>query len=374
MLSLLRLPAAILPLLWSIATAQTPIGACNNSPNLCAKTYDNVTHLGAHDSPFLRDNTTSYSTAGNQFYNSTVQLDSGVRLLTAQVHSFSNTSTNATEWHLCHTDCLLLDAGPLSAWLADINSWMNANPNDVVTVLLVNSNDMTAQQLDAEFTASGIKQYAYTPSSTTVAPSAGGWPTLSSLISANQRLMTFVASLDPSSNSVAPYLMDEFTFMYENPFEITDANNFTCTPDRPAAVQGSPQAAVNSNRMFLMNHFLDSAQAFGIDTPDVDNISSTNSPTLGTPGGLGQHVADCAYVYGRSPTFALVDFANVGPAIQSIDRANGVQQPLGRSVISTAVLKETVDSGAGKSRGGDGSSKFAFVVGMLVAVTLASWA
>lgn len=40
--------------------------ACNNSPDLCSKTYGEITHLGAHDSPFVRDATTDYSTAGDQ--------------------------------------------------------------------------------------------------------------------------------------------------------------------------------------------------------------------------------------------------------------------------------------------------------------------
>ncbi|KAF2104137.1 hypothetical protein NA57DRAFT_62829 [Rhizodiscina lignyota] len=369
------LPATLLPLLWQVTTAATPGGACNNSPDLCSKTYDNVTHLGAHDSPFLRDSSTDFSTAGNQFYNSTVQLDSGVRLLTAQVHAF-NTSSGQDEWHLCHTDCLLLDAGKLSDWLSEIKTWMDVNPNDVVTVLLVNSDNGTPQDLDEQFSASGIKSYAYIPPSTTAPPTSGSWPTLGSLISSNTRLMTFIASLDPSSNTVAPYLMDEFTFVFENPFEVTDATNFTCNPDRPSSVQNSPQSAVQSDRMFLMNHFLDQSEAFGIDTPNVDAIADTNSPTLGTSGGLAQHMSDCAAVYGRSPNFALVDFSNVGPAMQSVDMVNGVQQAVGRTILTTAVLQEAaVENGAARANGRTGAEKrsqFAFIVGFIVAIGLAS--
>lgn len=39
--------------------------ACNNSPNLCDKSYGEITHLGAHDSPFVR--TTDSVLAGNQY-------------------------------------------------------------------------------------------------------------------------------------------------------------------------------------------------------------------------------------------------------------------------------------------------------------------
>lgn len=45
---------------------RAPDVACNNSPDLCGRSYANVTHLGAHDSAFLRDASTGYSQAGNQ--------------------------------------------------------------------------------------------------------------------------------------------------------------------------------------------------------------------------------------------------------------------------------------------------------------------
>ena len=41
--------------------------ACNNSPDLCSKTYGEISHLGAHDSPFVRDSSTSNSMFGDQY-------------------------------------------------------------------------------------------------------------------------------------------------------------------------------------------------------------------------------------------------------------------------------------------------------------------
>lgn len=54
----------------------------------------------------------------------TAQLDAGVRLLSAQVHSING------EWHLCHSSCTLLDVGPLHQWLSEIKAWMDKNPYD----------------------------------------------------------------------------------------------------------------------------------------------------------------------------------------------------------------------------------------------------
>ncbi|KAF2727340.1 PLC-like phosphodiesterase [Polyplosphaeria fusca] len=345
--------ASLLPLLFSTASAQT---ACNNSPSLCNRPYNNITYLGAHDSPFLRDESTSFSTSGNQYYDSTVQLDAGVRLLSAQVHRQNNTSGDEA-WHLCHSSCDLLDAGTLSSWLSNISNWMDSNPNEVVTVLIVNSDDASASDLGAQFVSSGASKHAYTPPSPSTIPQT--WPTLQSLISNRTRLITFVASLsDPDPNF--PYLLDEFTFVFENPFENTSPQNFSCTPDRPSDL-ATPQQAAQSGRMFLMNHFLYSEQLFGIQTPDVDSLDTTNAQT--GAGSLGNAVQTCTGTYGKAPNFVLVDFFNVGPAIASVDAANGVQGPVGRAPVSQEKLQE-ITSGVSRSR----SSMAAVVVAVLVGV------
>ncbi|KAL9631073.1 MAG: hypothetical protein Q9164_006091, partial [Protoblastenia rupestris] len=248
--------------------------ACNNSPDLCSRSYSSIAHLGAHDSPFLRNgrtdlNTISFADAGNQNVNSTTQLTAGVRLLSAQVHN------NNGQWHLCHSSCSLLDAGTLSAWLSEIKTWMDANPHDVVTILLVNADNASAQELDAQFRAANIASYGYVPPSATTALAT--WPTLQDMIANNTRLVTFVASL--TANTVAPYLLDEFAFVFENPYNVTSLDGFSCTPDRPPAVQGQTAQAVQSGRLPLVNHFLYDTIGLGIQTPDIGNITRTNAAT-----------------------------------------------------------------------------------------------
>jgi hypothetical protein len=107
------------------------------TPKSFATLATTVNHIGAHNSPFLSDTSTGHSSAGNQFYNTTVQLDAGVRLLTAQVHVPSNRNTKARELHLCHTSCRLFDVGLFSKWLEVIRAWLDRNANEVVTLLLV---------------------------------------------------------------------------------------------------------------------------------------------------------------------------------------------------------------------------------------------
>ncbi|KAI9837775.1 MAG: hypothetical protein M1819_006709 [Sarea resinae] len=327
----------ILSFLWTTVLAST---ACNNSPDLCSRSYSNITHLGAHDSAFVRDASTADFIGGDQYYNATRALSAGVRLLSAQVHNSSG------EWHLCHTSCALLDVGPLHTWLAGIKTWMDDNPNDVVTILLVNSDSATASDLNGEFVKANISDYGYTPPSSSKALDT--WPTLQSLISKNTRLVTFIASLDPSSNTVAPYLLDEFTFVWENPYDVTSLNNFSCVPDRPTSVKGNTAAALSSGRLPLMNHFLYSKEILGIEVPDTGNLSTTNAPS-GATGNLGDTATGCADTWGRAPTFILVDFFNVGPAIESVDKLNGITATGRTSVPSTNASPDSDSAEASSS-------------------------
>ncbi|KAJ9297504.1 hypothetical protein DTO271G3_4279 [Paecilomyces variotii] len=334
----LGLLALLAPLVSAQALAPRTT-ACNNSPDLCSKSYGEITHLGAHDSPFVRDASTDYSTSGNQFFNTTVQLDAGVRLVTAQVHKQNN------EWHLCHSSCDLLDAGTLSAWLSSIKTWLDNNPNEVITVLLVNSDDASASDLNSEFEAASIVKYAYTPPSQSSAPTT--WPTLQELINNGTRMMTFIASLDPSSNTVAPYLMDEFTFIFENPYDVTAAANFSCLPSRPSSVQGNTASAFSAKLLPFMNHFLDQEELLGIEIPDVDAIDTTNAPSGGT-GNLGTAATTCKQTYsGRQPTFILVDFFNKGPAISTVDKLNNVTSPVGRIAVPSSDSSSSGSSSSG---------------------------
>jgi len=328
--SVLNVIFTVIVLLAANTSAQT---ACNNSPLLCNRNYNNITHLGAHDSPFVRDASTNYSIAGDQFYDSLTQLDAGVRLLTAQVHKITN-SFGVTEWELCHTLCQLLDAGPLSNWLVSIKAWLDRNPEAVVTLLLVNSDNADASTLDGLFSTAGIKPYVYTPPETTRATTS--WPTLSQLIANNTRLITFIASLDPTSNTIAPYLLDEFTFIFENNYDVVNPADFSCDVNRPPSLIGNTAGALSSGYMPLMNHFLYDNLS-GIEFPSIEHVMNTNAPS-GSVGNLGDAATNCTSIYGKAPTFIIVDFFNVGPALDTVDRLNGVQgHTEGRKALPTTI-------------------------------------
>lgn len=299
--------------------------ACNNSPDLCSRAYNQITHMGAHDIPFLRDASTGNSLAGNHFFNTTLALSAGFRLLQGQVHNVNGTL------RLCHTTCDLLDAGTLQDWLAKVKFWMDGHPNEVVSLVLVNSDNVDVAAFGAAFEGSGISKYGYKPASTT-APT-GSWPTLQTMINANTRLVSFVASINPSTTY--PYLLSEFSYVFETEFLVTSATGFNCSAGRPAAA-GTAAQAVSKNFIPLMNHFKYASITSSIQIPAVSDIDITNSPNTTVSGALGLHAATCKKEWGVVPVLVLVDFWDKGPAIQVADAMNGVTAPVGRSLPAGA--------------------------------------
>lgn len=304
--------------------------ACNNSPSLCNRPYNTITHMGAHDAAFLRDSSTQNSIAGNQYKNATVALDAGLRLLQAQVHKSDNML------RLCHTSCQLLDAGPLQNWLAAINVWMAKNPNEVVTILLVNSDSASAQDIGAVFQRSGIAKYGYTPAATTA---TGNWPTLQSMINQNTRLVSYITNAKYDSS--VPYLLPEFNYVFETPFEVTGLDGFNCSLDRPKALGASGASAVSQNYLGLVNHFKYQQLLAGVLVPDTDRLSIVNSPDTKVAGNLGLHLKNCQNEWGARPNYVLVDFWNQENPLAAADALNAVNDFTGRKITTDATSKAT---------------------------------
>lgn len=104
--------------------------------------------------------------------------------------------------------------------------------------------------------------------------------------------------------------------------------------------------------MPLMNHFVytdlaASGPLAGVEIPDVSDIYATNAPTgsancTSQGGCLGTTAQGCADVYERAPWAVLVDFFNVGPAIETVDSLNGVTDAVGRISVSGVAAAEAV--------------------------------
>ncbi|SPN97273.1 related to BSC1 Transcript encoded by this ORF shows a high level of stop codon bypass [Cephalotrichum gorgonifer] len=312
------------------APVPTNTQPCNNYVELCERKYSNITVVGAHNSPFVREG----SSASNQQLDVITQLNDGVRFLQAQIQFPSDGGGP----HFCHTSCDMLDAGPIEDWLTRVREWVDSHPYDVVTILLGNGNYSNPDLYAPHIEASGIVKYAYRPR---VLPMRlDDWPTLSEMIIHGKR---FVMFLDYNANQTAyPWLLDEFSQMSETPFDPVD-DTFPCVVQRPPDL--SDDAA--KDRLFLLNHNLNAeVTLFGtqILLPAVSLLNRTNGES--GYGSLGNSTAQCAEKWGRAPNVLNTDYYNFGDSEGSVfkvaARFNNVTyngQCCGRVVSGAAYLR-----------------------------------
>jgi len=252
-------------------------------------------------------------------YPITAQLNDGIRMIQGEVHRVNDTMFS------CHTSCDLLNAGTYQSELETVLDWVENHPYDVVTLLIVNSDYATVQVEDfvSAFENSGIIPYLYIPPK--VPMHLDDWPTLSEMILTRKRVVAF---MDYNANQTAvPYILDEFTHMWETPFSPQD-RNFPCTIQRPPTLTNTTVAA--EQYMYMANHNLNQAVTFLGNTlliPNTAELNVTNAAGYDT-GMLGEMTGNCTCkfttssqlehtliftaTYNRPPNFLLVDYYNVG--------------------------------------------------------------
>ncbi|KAI0093153.1 PLC-like phosphodiesterase [Irpex rosettiformis] len=304
------LPSALFALLAPIAIAvAAPIcqprasGECNGHAELCDRSYGNITFFGAHDSfAFSED---PFALARDQELDITSQLNLGVRLLQAQSHM------NGGVLHFCHTSCALFDGGTVLSYLQTVNTWLQANPNEVLTLLFTNPEGVSLPNVWAPaFQQSGIADLAFVPSA--VPTKQSDWPTLGELIDAGKRVVVFLDAGADIDRSV-PYILPEFEMIWETPFSVTDAS-FPCSVDRIAGPLGT------TDHMYMINHSLNkNILDTGIIVSDPLDAKTTNGVTS-----ILANAAGCEPLSaGRSPNFVLLDFVNIGQGLQAVNQLNG---------------------------------------------------
>ncbi|KAG7413618.1 PLC-like phosphodiesterase [Fusarium sp. MPI-SDFR-AT-0072] len=277
-------------------TKPTNTQPCNNYVELCKRKYGNITMVGCHNSPFVRPG----NSGSNQELEVETQLNDGIRFLQAQIQFPSNSSVP----HFCHSTCDLLDAGPITDWLTRVRKWVDDHPYDVVTILLGNGNYSHPDLYVPYIRETGILKYVYQAPYLPMA--LEDWPTLEDLIIRGKRVIMFIDYV--SDQKKYPWLLDEFTQMWETPFDPLD-RDFPCTVQRPPDL--SEKSA--KNRLYLMNHNLNAEfNVFGAEilVPAVALLNETNNVT--GYGSLGVAANNCRSDWGRAPNILNVDYYNYG--------------------------------------------------------------
>ncbi|KIW42459.1 uncharacterized protein PV06_06008 [Exophiala oligosperma] len=278
----------------STSILPTNTAPCNGHPSFCQRKYSNITQVAAHNSPFVR----AGNLASNQELDVTTQLNDGIRMLQFQAHNVNGTM------YLCHTSCDLLNVGTLQDYLTKVTKWLRTHTTDVVTILIGNYDLVDPGNFTAPVVDSGLIRYVYTPP--TLPMPLDSWPTLGEMILRQQRA---VVMLDYQANQTAiPWLLDEFSQMWETPFSPTD-RDFPCTAQRP------PDQAreTRQERMYMANHNLNLDVDFaGVSllVPFFPLLNETNA--VAGFGSAGRAVHNCTAMWNRPPNFLLVDYYNIG--------------------------------------------------------------
>ncbi|KAH9946394.1 PLC-like phosphodiesterase [Epithele typhae] len=279
---------------------------CNGHAELCNRSYGNTTFAGSHDSYAFSENPFA-RTGKRPGVDITTQLNSGIRMLQAQSHM------NNGQLHFCHTSCTLFDGGTVEAYLATVKSWLDANPNDVVTFLFTNPEGVSLPDVWAPaFEQSGIAPLAYVPPHVPMA--RGEWPTLGALIDSGKRVVVFMDAGADGADGNVNYILPEFEMIWEPPFDSTD-NTFPCSVDRSAGPLST------ADHMYLLNHFLDvNILDTGILVSDPAAASTTNGVTS-----VLANAAGCRPLSGGgfNPSFVLMDYVNLGNGVAAADQMNG---------------------------------------------------
>ena len=62
-----------------------------------------------------------------------------------------------------------------------------------------------------------------------------------------------------------PWIMSEFKYIFENPYDVTSLDGFSCDANRPPSQIGKTSEAISDGMMPFMNHFLYDSSAIDID-------------------------------------------------------------------------------------------------------------
>ncbi|KAJ2998173.1 hypothetical protein NUW58_g412 [Xylaria curta] len=279
----------------ALALVARAAAACNGKAEYCDRAYSKITFAGSHNSGFV-----GIGPSDNQLTSVSAQLDQGIRFLTTQTHDKNGVI------QMCHTSCALLDAGPLENYLKTVRTWVDSHPDDVVTLLITNGDAIDVNKFADAFKTAGLDSYTFAPAGKL---GFDDWPTLGSLISSGNRVIVFMDY--HSDTTKVPYILDQFAYYFETPFDPLEAQLSGCNIDRP-------NGASADGRLILANHNRN-YEVLGINLPDLAHAIETNSVAS-----ITTQTDTCKKLHGRNPNVVLLDYVVLGEVINAQNKLNGL--------------------------------------------------
>lgn len=260
---------------------------CNGSSLLCSKKYNEVAYLTTHNAfNSLQGN----FSLPNQNIDITEQLTIGVRAFMLDVYDYSG---DIVVYH----GFPFLGTNPLEDELLKIKTFLDANPNEVVTVIL--ECYVSADDIETEMMQSGLMSYVYEH------PQGTSWPTLQTMISNNTRCVVFSDVDDASASQGWYHYM--WTNMVETHFSNHTISDFSCDFNRGDSI----------NDLFILNHFITDA-TYGTGMLAESEIANSNPFFI-------NRALQCQQEKQKFPNFVTVDFVELGDSKVVVDILNGIE-------------------------------------------------
>jgi Short repeat of unknown function (DUF308) len=317
----------------AIATTPVDTSACNGSPELCDRRYDQVSFPGTHNAMSAADEPGWFH--AEQPTGLIGQLDAGIRVLL--IDSWYGQRTNRpglvtniegsrskairqaekiygksvvdsalrvrralnleavgpARPYLCHELCELGS----TLWepvMAQVAGWMADHPRDVVTFFI--QDEVSPADTAKVMRQAGLMKYVYTP--TWGEP----WPTLGQMIDSGKRLVFLMEKHD--GGTAYPWLLQGFRWVQDTPYDNAGIGAFTTCP----MLRGEP-----SSPLLLVNHWTNNF------TARVSDARKANSAEV-----LGGHLQACEDERGLLPNYVAVNFYDQGDLFDVVDEINGI--------------------------------------------------
>jgi hypothetical protein len=268
---------------------------CNGSPQLCGRRYDTVSFPTSHAA--MANEATLWDFPA-QRHSIRRQLDGGMRALMLEVHAGEDGPL------LCLDDCE--DGfGLVPVALGEIRDFLEANPNEVVTLFIDNrvGAGVVAQELDD----AGLLQFTHVLQS-------GVWPTLRELIDSGRRLVVFVEDAD----GAPPELHPAADWIARTRADYREPGDFDCTLE-PAG-----------NPLSLVQHVLVGPASDGEGGQGGQGGQGAAHPSEGRAKTVNRNpvlidrLRTCERLNGSAPSFVAVDFYDSSDVILGTQILNGL--------------------------------------------------
>lgn len=285
-------------------------GCCNGLQSNCAKPIDQVTFPMVHNA---HSSKADYFLAYNNNKNMEEALIAGYRGLMLDscicdgsigeyVQEIFNGEDNGEAYlGFCHKSC---DAGVRNPaqLLSNINSFLEVNENEVL-ILEFEINDDSLTNLFGAIEDSGLGKYVHVPS--TFNSDNYEWPTMQTLIDANERLLLLAhgGEMQSCQTDKCPDILYKYDYIQQ-----TNWNDDTCD------IMGNSK---EDRGFFMMNHWMNN-DASGLPSP-------SNAAEFNTYESLRKRYERCDDDGGdgkRLPNIIAVDFWDVGDVLDFVRDVN----------------------------------------------------